>query len=76
MTEKETTDSRNDCARLWARLRELRMKRGLSLRELAAQSGVAFASLWKIETGRYNASAEVLAKICAALDARLDIVEL
>ena len=74
MTEKETT-SKEDCARLWARLRELRMKRGLSLRELAAQSGVAFASLWKIETGRYNASAEVLAKICAALDARLDIVE-
>lgn len=55
---------------------ELRNKRGLSIRQLAAQCGVASSNIGKIERGRYNVSVDILGRVCDALGARLKIEEL
>jgi transcriptional regulator with XRE-family HTH domain len=35
-----------------AKLRELRRRRALSLRELEEESGVSYATVWRLESGR------------------------
>lgn len=55
---------------------ELRNKRGLSIRQLAAQCGVASSNIGKIERGRYNVSIDILGRVCDALGARLRIEEI
>jgi transcriptional regulator with XRE-family HTH domain len=35
-----------------AKLKELRRRRALSLRELEAKSGVSYATVWRLESGR------------------------
>ena len=54
---------------------EIRQVKGLSIRQLAEDSGVNFANIYKIENGKYNVSVDILEKICDALDCRIDIVE-
>lgn len=53
----------------------LRIKRGLSVRQLADLCGIDYSNLGKIERGSYNASIAVINKILTALDAHLKIVE-
>jgi transcriptional regulator with XRE-family HTH domain len=48
-------------------LREIRQKRGFSLRELAKRSGVGISTIGNYETGRGNASSEILKKLAAVL---------
>lgn len=52
---------------LGARLRELRVERGMSLSELARQAGVGKGSLSEIESGRRNPTVETLYSICGPL---------
>lgn len=54
---------------------QLRLKRGLSIRQLADLCGMDYSNLSKIERGTYNASIAVINKILTALDARIKIVE-
>lgn len=54
---------------------QLRLKRGLSVRQLADLCGMDYSNLSKIERGTYNASIAVITKILTALDARIKIVE-
>lgn len=54
---------------------QLRVKRGLSVRQLADLCGIDYSNLSKIERGTYNASIAVINKILTALDAHLKIVE-
>ena len=54
---------------------QLRVKRGLSVRQLADLCGMDYSNLSKIERGTYNASIAVITKILTALDAQLTIVE-
>lgn len=54
---------------------QLRLKRGLSVRQLADLCGMDYSNLSKIERGTYNASIAVINKILTALDARIKIVE-
>lgn len=54
---------------------QLRLKRGLSIRQLADLCGMDYSNLSKIERGTYNASIAVINKILTALDAHLKIVE-
>ena len=49
---------------LGARLRELRVERGMSLSELARRAGVGKGSLSEIESGRRNPTVETLYSIC------------
>lgn len=52
--------------RLSQRLAQLRAERGLTLDQLAGQSGVSRAALSRLEKGEVSPTAEVLGKLCAA----------
>lgn len=54
------------------RLRSLRVKAGLSQRNLAQQVGVTYAHISKIESGRENASTALLERIAEAVRADVD----
>ena len=51
-----------------AKLKELRRRRMLSLRELGERSGVAFDNINKLELGRRPAHASTIRKLAEALD--------
>ncbi len=52
-------------------LRTRRLEQGRSLRDLCAEASVSLGYMSEIERGRKEASSELLASICAALDAPL-----
>ncbi|GAB6986672.1 helix-turn-helix domain-containing protein [Nocardioides pyridinolyticus] len=55
-------------------LRDLRMQRGLTLREVSAEARVSLGYISEIERGQKEASSELLASLCAALDVPLSEV--
>lgn len=66
----ESTDAILDNA-IGARVRALRADRGLTLDGLAARSGVSRAMISRIERGEANPTAQLLARLCGALDCTL-----
>jgi transcriptional regulator with XRE-family HTH domain len=57
--------------RLGSRIRELRIERNLTLDALAQRAGVSRAMLSRIERGESSPTAQLLNKICGALDITL-----
>ena len=55
-------------------LRRLRIRQGRTLREVSASARVSLGYLSEVERGRKEASSELLAAICAALDTPLSQV--
>jgi transcriptional regulator with XRE-family HTH domain len=55
-------------------LRDQRMQRGLTLREVSADARVSLGYISEIERGQKEASSELLASLCAALDVPLSDV--
>jgi transcriptional regulator with XRE-family HTH domain len=53
-------------------LKEWRTKRGWSLRELAAESGVHHMSLYRLESGKLDPQLSTLLKLCDALGITLN----
>jgi transcriptional regulator with XRE-family HTH domain len=53
-------------------LKEWRTKRGWSLRELAAESGVHHMSLYRLESGKLDPQLSTLLKLCRALGITLN----
>lgn len=53
-------------------LRSLRLKRHISIKELANVSGVAKSTISKIENGKIVPSITVLCKLCVALGVDID----
>lgn len=49
------------------RLRELRERKALSLRELASRSGVNYNAIWRIEVGRTGAQPRTIRRLAEAL---------
>jgi transcriptional regulator with XRE-family HTH domain len=49
------------------KLRELRERQALSLRELSALSGVNYNSIWRIEAGRTGAKPRTVRRLATAL---------
>ena len=49
------------------RLRQLRVERALSLRELEERSGVSYNTIWRIEDGRQGAHPRTVRKLAEAL---------
>jgi transcriptional regulator with XRE-family HTH domain len=49
------------------KLRELRERRALSLRELSTLSGVNYNSIWRIEVGRTGAKPRTIRRLAEAL---------
>jgi transcriptional regulator with XRE-family HTH domain len=55
-------------------LRDARMQRGLTLREVSAGARVSLGYISEIERGQKEASSELLASLCSALDMPLSDV--
>lgn len=55
-----------------SKLKQARAKR--PMRQIAAQVGISRQALWQIENGKSAPSADVLLRLCAALD--LDVAHL
>ena len=55
-------------------LRGARMQRGMTLRELSAQARVSLGYISEIERGQKEASSELLASLCQAMDLPLSDV--
>lgn len=60
--------------RIGRRLAEIRIEKGITVRELAALSGVTYQNINKIEKGRYSVGIDVLHKIVSALGKRVEIM--
>jgi len=54
-----------------ARLRQIRLRQGLSQRQLARQSGVANATISQIEAGKLNPTVSMLKKVLDGVPVRL-----
>jgi transcriptional regulator with XRE-family HTH domain len=52
------------------RLKELRRRQVLSLRELEEKSGVSYNTIWRIEDGRQGAHPRTIRKLADALGVR------
>jgi transcriptional regulator with XRE-family HTH domain len=55
-------------------LREHRMQRGMTLRQVSAEARVSLGYISEIERGQKEASSELLASLCGALDVPLSDV--
>lgn len=55
-------------------LRDQRMQRGMTLREVSAEARVSLGYISEIERGQKEASSELLASLCSALDLPLSVV--
>jgi transcriptional regulator with XRE-family HTH domain len=55
-------------------LRDLRVQRSMTLRELSAEARVSLGYISEIERGQKEASSELLASLCGALDVPLSDV--
>ncbi len=55
-------------------LRSRRLQRGLTLRQVSAEARVSLGYISEIERGQKEASSELLASLCAALDIPLSEV--
>lgn len=56
-------------------IKDIRTRRGLSIRALGELSGVQFANIGKLERGEYNPSVNILNKILLALNCELIVKE-
>ncbi len=50
------------------KLRELRQRRVLTLRELEEESGVSYNTIWRLENGYRQARPSTIRKLAAALE--------
>lgn len=57
-----------------ARLKEIRMKRGLTVQELAYRCDIERSNISRIEAGKNNITLKTLCKLCNALDIRWEIL--
>ena len=55
-------------------LRGERMRRGMTLRELSSEARISLGYISEIERGQKEASSELLASLCSALDVPLSDV--
>ena len=55
-------------------LRERRLEQGLTLRQVSAEARVSLGYISEIERGQKEASSELLASLCSALDTPLSTV--
>ncbi len=50
------------------KLREMRQRRVLTLKELEERSGVAYNTIWRLENGRSGAQPRTIRKLAVALE--------
>lgn len=54
---------------------KIRNEKGITQEQLSELTGLNRANISKIETGRYNASIDIIGKIADALGCRIEIIE-
>lgn len=54
---------------------KIRESKGITQMQLAEMTGYGQSNICKIERGRYNASIDIIQKVCDALGARIEVVE-
>lgn len=59
--------------RVGNRLREIRNKQELSMKQLANMTGLTQSTISKIERGKWSVSLDTLTRICGALGCRIEI---
>ena len=60
-------DRQQERARIGARIRQIRIDRGIEARDLAKLAGIDAANLSRIENGKYSVGIDILSKIAASL---------
>lgn len=62
--------------RIGARIKELRLEKGIEAKALATITGMDAANLCRIEAGKYSVGFDILTKIASALGKKIDFVDL
>ena len=57
------------------RLYEIRLSRGMTQEELASKCGIIRTTISKIERGKFSVSVDMLARICEALCAKIELTQ-
>jgi len=65
----------NDRERMGNRIREIRMKKGLTAEQLAQMTGLRQQSISRIEMGKFSTGIDILGKIASALDCDIEMIE-
>jgi len=65
----------NDREKIGNRIREIRMKKGLTSEQLARMSGLKQQSISRIEFGKFSTGIDILGKIAKALDCDIEVIE-
>lgn len=65
----------NDRERIGGLIRAMRQERGMTQEQLAELAGMSRTTICKIESGKFNASIDLLAKVIAPLGAEITIME-
>ena len=69
-------DRQQERARIGARIRQIRIDRGIEARDLAKLAGIDAANLSRIENGKYSVGIDILSKIAASLGKKIDLVDI
>ena len=69
------TEFPNHRERIGKRIREIRLKKGISTYKLAELTGLKQPNLVRIETGKYSTGLDILSKIAEALGCTIDFIE-
>jgi transcriptional regulator with XRE-family HTH domain len=56
-------------------LMEARKKKQMTQQEVADQAGITRPNLSRIESGKYNASIDIISKVCDAIGVKITIQE-
>jgi transcriptional regulator with XRE-family HTH domain len=64
---------KTDTTRVGARLKALRLERGLQVTEVARRMGVTHTRVWHIEAGKYDVTMTTVRRYCDAIGARIHI---
>lgn len=72
----EKAQKEEERTRIGARIKELRLKKGMEAKTLATATGLDAANLCRIEAGKYSVGFDILTKIAFALGKKIDFVDL
>ena len=64
----------NERERIGRRLAEIRKVRGYTVRRLASSANLRAATISNVENGKISVGIDILAKICDALEVRIEIL--
>jgi len=70
--ENDRIDNRK---RIGRRIADIRKRKGLTTIQLAELTGLQQSNISRIELGKYSADIDLLGKIAAALNFKIDLVE-